>query len=117
MRTTKIRLLIELVIGLGAGSFCAYLMTHLRIGAGDFTWAIEAARDLLARRNPYDNPKQLYPLPAAPFCLPFVLMKPEIAAGFFYGISSALLAFCITRAGYHYLLIFFSYPYWAGILT
>jgi hypothetical protein len=117
MRTTKIRLLIALVIGLGAGSFCAYLMTHLRIGAGDFTWAIEAARDLLARRNPYDNPKQLYPLPAALFGLPFVLMKPEIAAGFFYGISSALLAFCITRAGYHYLLIFFSYPYWAGILT
>jgi hypothetical protein len=117
MRTTKTRLLVALLIGLGTGIFCAYLMTHLRIGAGDFSWAIEAARDLLARRNPYSNPKQLYPLPAALFGLPFVLLKPEIAAGVFYGISSALLAFCVTRTGYHSLLIFFSYPYWAGILT
>ena len=117
MRTTKARLLIALVIGAGTGSLCAYFMAHLRIGAGDFTWAINAARDLLARRNPYEDTKQLYPLPAALFGLPFVLSRPEIAAGTFYGASSALLAFCVSRHGYHHLLIFFAYPYWAGVLT
>jgi hypothetical protein len=35
----------------------------------------------------------------------------------FYGISSALLAFGLTRHGYHRLLIFLAYPYWAGILA
>jgi len=117
MRTVKIRMLIALAIGIVTGAFCSYLMRHLGIGAGDFTWAINAARDLLARRNPYDDSKQLYPLPAALFGLPFVLMRPEIAAGFFYGASSACLAFFLTRTGYRYLLIFLAYPYWAGVLT
>jgi hypothetical protein len=92
-------------------------MGRLRIGAGDFTWAIQAARDLLARKNPYASPLQLYPLTSALFGLPFVSLKPEVAAGVFYGISSALLAFGVTRSGYHHLLIFLAYPYWAGILT
>jgi len=92
-------------------------MTRLGIGAGDFTWAILAARDLVAGHNPYARPAQLYPLPAALFGLPFIALKPEIAAGVFYGASSALLAFGVTRHGYHRLLIFLAYPYWAGILT
>lgn len=117
MRTAKTRLLIALAIGTATGSFCAYLMRHLHIGAGDFSWAMEAARDLLARRNPYADPKQFYPLPAALFGLFFVSMKPETAAGIFYGVSSALLAFAVTRHGYRRLLIFFAYPYWAGVLT
>jgi len=111
------RLLISLAVGLASGTFCWYLMIHLRIGAGDFTWAILAIRDLLARQNPYANPLQLYPLPAALFGLPFIAIRPEIAAGTFYGTSSALLAFGVTRHGYNRLLIFMAYPYWAGILT
>ena len=35
----------------------------------------------------------------------------------FRRISSALLAFGLSREGYHRLLIFLAYPYWAGILT
>jgi len=117
MRALRTRLLISAAVGIASGIFCWRLMTRLGIGAGDFTWAILAARDLLARRNPYATPMQLYPLPAALFGLPFIAMKPEIAAGAFYGISSALLAFGITRDGYQRLLIFLAYPYWAGILT
>ena len=62
-------------------------------------------------------PLQLYPLTAAWFGLPFVHLRAEVAAGFFYGISSALLAFGLSREGYHRLLVFLAYPYWAGILT
>jgi hypothetical protein len=92
-------------------------MTHLHQGAADFSWAIRAAQALLAHQNPYANPQQLYPLTAAIFGLPFVFFRPEIAAGTFYGVSSALLAFGLTKNGYQRLLIFLAYPYWAGILT
>ena len=117
MRTLRTRLLISVGVGIGSGLFCCFLMTRLGIGAGDFNWAILAARDLLGGRNPYARPAQLYPLPAALFGLPFIAMKPEIAAGVFYGASSGLLAFAVTRHGYYRLLIFLAYPYWAGILT
>jgi len=117
MPAMRTRLLISAGMGVGSGIFCWFLMTRLGIGAGDFNWAILAARDLLAGHNPYARPAQFYPLPVALFGLPFIAMKPEIAAGVFYGASSALLAFGLTRYGYHRLLIFLAYPYWAGILT
>ena len=60
---------------------------------------------------------QLYPLPSALFGLPFVGMRPELAGGIFYGISSALMAFGLSRYGSHRLLVFMAYPYWAGFLT
>jgi MFS family permease len=44
-------------------------------------------------------------------------VPPEIAAGVFYGLSSALLALGITRRGWHHMLIFLAYPYWAGMLA
>lgn len=113
----RLRILLAVAIGLASGFFCWLLLTRFQLGAADFTWAIRAAQDLLAHRNPYSWPLQLYPLPAALFGLPFVRMRPEVAAGIFYGISSALLAFGISREGYHRLLIFLAYPYWAGILT
>ncbi|MGH9510763.1 MAG: hypothetical protein ACRD2U_01365 [Terriglobales bacterium] len=92
-------------------------MVHFKLGAADFTWALQAARALLAHQNPYANPQQLYPLPVAIFGLPLLWLRPEVAAGMFYGISSALLAFGLTKSGYCRLLIFLAYPYWAGLLT
>jgi hypothetical protein len=92
-------------------------MKHFHQGAADFQWAIHLADRLLARQNPYDTPFEQYPLTAALFALPFLRMPPELAAGLFWGISSGLLAFGLTRHGYTRLLIFFAYPYWAGILT
>jgi hypothetical protein len=92
-------------------------MCHFHQGAADFAWAIRAATDLLAKRNLYATPGQLYPLPAAIFGLPFVRTQPEIAGGIFYGLSSALLALGVTRHGYHHMLIFLAYPYWAGMLA
>lgn len=117
MPTWRTRVLLSSGIGLFAGFYCWYLMRHTHQGAGDFISAIRAAKDLLANRNPYASPQQLYPLPAALFGLPFVDTAPEIAAGIFYGLSSAMLTFGITRQGYHHLLIFLAYPYWAGMLT
>ena len=117
MPTLRTRLTVSFVLGAASGLFCWYLMARLGQGAADFVWAIRAAEALLAGRNPYANAAQLYPLPAALFGLPFVRIRPEIAAGVFYGISSGLLAFGVTRGGYHRLLIFLAYPYWAGMLA
>jgi hypothetical protein len=113
----RLRILVSIAIGLASGSFCWLLLSHFDLRAADFGWAIQATRDLLAHKNPYQNPQQLYPLTVAFFGLPFVWIKPDLAAGIFYGISSALLAFGLTKDAYHRLLIFFAYPYWAGILT
>ncbi len=111
------RIAISATIGLASGVFCWFLMKHFHQDAADFRWALHLAHRLLARQNPYDTPLEQYPLTAAIFAFPFLPLPPELAAGLFWGISSALLAFGLTRRGYTGLLIFFAYPYWAGILT
>lgn len=111
------RIAVSAAIGLASGAFCWFLMKHFHQGAADFGWAIHLARGVLARQNPYDTPFEQYPLTAGLVALPFVRLQPEIAAALFWGISSSLLAFALTREGYGRLLIFLAYPYWAGILT
>jgi hypothetical protein len=113
----RARILIATIIGVFSGLFCWFLMVHFHQGAADFTWTLRAARYVLARKNPYDTPLEQYPLTAAFFGMPFLWLSPEAAAGVFYGLSSALLAFALTRDGYHRLLVFLAYPYWAGFLT
>lgn len=105
------------IIGLASGVFCWFLMKHLHQEAADFRWALHLAHQLLAGRNPYDTPFEQYPLTAGLFAVPFARLPPEIAAGLFFGLSSALLAFGLTRHGYRRLLIFLAYPYWAALLT
>jgi len=113
----RVRILVSAAVGLASGGFCWFLLAHFHQGAADFTWTIRVARHLLARTNPYDTPLEQYPLTAAFFGLPFLWLRPEAAGGLFYGVSSALLAFGLTRHGYHRLLVFLAYPYWAGFLT
>ena len=111
------RIAVSAAIGVASGAFCWFLMKRLHQDAADFRWALHLVHRLLARQNPYDTPLEQYPLTAALFALPFVKLQPELAAGFFWGISSFALAFGLTRHGYTRLLIFLAYPYWAGLLT
>ena len=113
----RLRVLISLSIGIAAGVFCWFLLRHFHQNAADFNWTLWAAQDLLAHRNPYDRVMQYYPLPTALFGLPFVWLRPEVAGGAFYGLSSALMAFGLSRHGYHRLLVFLAYPYWAGLIA
>lgn len=116
MPSVRWRVVISALIGVASGTFCWFLMKRTQMGAGDFVWAIHLAQRRLAGQNPYDETMQLYPFTAAIFGLPFVRFPSEVAAGGFYGISSALLAFGLTRGGYHKLLVFLAYPYWIGML-
>ena len=111
------RIAVSAAIGVISGAFCWFVMKRLHQDAADFRWALHLVHRLLARQNPYDTPLEQYPLTAALFALPFVKLQPELAAGFFWGISSFALAFGLTRHGYTRLLIFLAYPYWAGLLT
>ncbi len=113
----KLRIAVSAAIGLASGVYCWFLMKHIHQDAADFRWALHLAQRLLARQNPYDTPLEQYPLTAALFALPLVRLQPEVAAGIFYGLSSALLAFGLTRYSYRGLMIFLAYPYWAGLLT
>jgi hypothetical protein len=113
----RLRVFISLTIGLATGVLCWSFLHHFHQRAADFNWAVWAAQDLLARRNPYDRVMQLYPLPTAFYGLPFVRLPLELAGGLFFGLSSALMAFGLTREGYHRLLVFLAYPYWAGLMA
>lgn len=106
-----------MLVGLVSGTTCWFLMVHFHQDAADFRWALHLARRLLAGENPYDTGFEQYPLTAAIFALPFVDLRPEVAAGLFYGMSTFLLALGVTRYGYRNLMIFLAYPYWAGMLT
>ena len=111
------RLLIATLIGLATGTFSFILLQHNHQNAADFRWALHLAQRLVDHQNPYDTPFEQYPLPAAFPALPLLRFRPEIAAGIFYGISSALLALGLTRQSYSRLRIFLAYPFWAGLLT
>ncbi len=117
MYSIRWRIAVSAAIGLASGLFCWFMVKRIYHGAADFGWAIYAAQRFLAHQNPYDTPLEQYPLTAAFLALPFVRLQPEVAAGLFYGISSALLAFGLTRRGYQRLFIFLAFPYWAGLIT
>ncbi|HMO59995.1 MAG TPA: hypothetical protein PKA05_22500 [Roseiflexaceae bacterium] len=117
------RFLAALAVGIIGGLLC----WQFRIGnesgggAGDLSWAIRAAADLLAGRDPYDYPPSAmsipYPLPAVFIGIFFIGMPAELAAAIFFGGSSAILAYGLTRENYRRLLIFLSSPYLLSLLV
>lgn len=111
------RLVISLAIGIATGLLCRAIMLHLGLGAADFNYALRGAHNLLSGKDPYSASFQNYPLPGVIVGLPFLAVKPEVAGGLFFGISSGLLAFGLLRDGYARLLIFLAYPYWAAMIT
>jgi hypothetical protein len=116
-----ISLAISCSIGFLTGLLCISALTQTNQQAGDFGWAIRAANDILAGKDiyqhPFGNDLVPYPLPAAFFALPLVMFSPSIAAGIFFGISSALLAWCILQTQNKWLLLlFFSWPFAYSLL-
>lgn len=113
----RLRVCISALIGVLAGVLCWAILARNHQEAGDFRWAIRAAAALLHHQSPYTTPLQRYPLPAAFFALPFLRLPEPVAGGVFFGISSAILAFGLTRISYTLLLIFLAFPYWSCLLT
>ena len=114
------RLLVAFFIGCASFLVSWWLMSRLHVGAWDFNWALAAADDLVHHREVYSHDfvhGVPYPLPAAFFAVPLLKLPREAAGALFFAISSAILAFGLTRHGYTRLLIFLAYPYWAALMT
>lgn len=100
----------------------SFIILHVRgYQAGDFQWIIRAGQALWLHENPYTAISYapvyplgvpfFYPLPAALVGLPFAWLDSYIAGALFFGLSAALLAYGIQRAGKPWQMgIFFSAP-------
>lgn len=118
----RLRLIVALSIGLVAGLFAGAMAA--RPGAiPDLLYPLTAARFLLQGTDPYaampgaegaappfDEPF-FYPLTTVIALTPLAKLATPLAVGLFFGISSALLAFAITRHALWRIHIFASAPF------
>ena len=119
--TNRARFGIALATGVLFGMLCAYALSRIGNGAGDFGFQLRAGRDLLAGRDPYDSSPGpyniLYPLPAFLLAIPLSLLNDFVAGGVFFGVSSGFLAWLILDKGKPWqLLIFLSWPFFYALL-
>jgi hypothetical protein len=81
-------------------------------GGFDFYWSYRAAHDLLAGADVYGHSTASgmipYPLPAALVGVLFAWLPAPAAGPLFFGLSSALLAYLITRDGPSWRLVLFA---------
>lgn len=112
--STRTRVAIAVAIG-GFAAAISWLATH-RPGFGipDFhSWWL-AARALVDGLDPYAVVPQevgfgfFYPLPAAVLTIPLAYVRPDIALALFSAVSTALLAWAVTRDSYDRLPLFLS---------
>jgi hypothetical protein len=112
----KTRIIVSLVIGITATILCLYVINPTR---SDFVWAPKVARDILSGRDPYAFEVTArnvpYPLPVALFGFPFLWTSDNVACAVFFGISSGLLAYGLSREGAWRLLTFSSYAYYVAL--
>jgi hypothetical protein len=118
-------LYLALLIGLLSAVICYVRLTWRAQMAADFTWPWRAAQFLIEGQNPYsaiqpvgEYPFQTYfyyPLPAALAALPFAWLPPYLAGALFFGLSSGLLAYAVSRDGWRRMTIFLSAPYWVAL--
>lgn len=117
--TLRRRLVISAVVALVSGSLCWAFLNYANFGAGDFTWSYLTGKDLLAGLDPYrltPNRNWIpYPLPAALVGVIFSPLPATIAGATFFGLSSGILAFGLTRRGLLYLMAFLACPYWVSL--
>lgn len=126
--TPRQRLLISCFIGLITGLLCTWYQLTFNRGAGDVSIPLCAGEALFRGENPYlvcrgvhsdgVTPNTMNPLTTAIITLPLMALPRPAAAGVFFGLSSAILAWALTRDGeYWRLLTFLAFPFWAALQT
>ena len=111
------RILFAVLIGLGSGLLCSMVRSSFQNMFVDMGWAFNAARDLLAGRDPYRHAASTllipYPLTAALVVFPFALLPDQLAIIGSYGLICGLLASGLLREGQYWrLLVFVSPAFW-----
>lgn len=120
--TRRERITAALVVGALAGAF-SWMMAHRAGATPDFAYPHTAARLFLDGQNPYEAMRGdpgaappfdepfFYPFTAVIALLPLARLTTALACGIFFGASSALLAFVVTRDGLWRLHLFASAPF------
>lgn len=114
------RLRAALLVGLASGAF-AWVCLGRAGPTPDFAYWWTGARMLAAGENPYlaspgspawPLPDPLwYPMPALLVAMPIAWLPMPVAGALTMAIAGALLAWCVTREGFHRLWLFASAPY------
>jgi hypothetical protein len=106
--TRSRRLLIAIGIGLFAAGASWFATHRSAFGAPpDFHWSWVAAKAMLEGENPY-TVGSYYPLPAFITAAPFTFFPSDVATALFSAVTSAILAWVVTRTSYDRLPIFLS---------
>ncbi|HEX6533490.1 MAG TPA: hypothetical protein VF041_02780 [Gemmatimonadaceae bacterium] len=119
---------VALALGVGAttGWITHAVLIRRGVLAGDFSWPWRAARMLLQGHDPYlvtritAYPFEngfLYPLPAALVSLPLAPLRAETAGAVFVALTTALLAFVITRDDWQRVPMLASAPFLKLVLA
>lgn len=114
------RILVALLLSFGSGLMCFHYQRTLGwTSGGDFGSELRSVAPLLAGDNPYhtlaDTWPLFYPLPTLLLAAPFAVFPLDSAAALFYGLSSGLLAYALTRDSWWQLLLFLAFPYWGAL--
>lgn len=108
------RLLVAIAVGLFGALLCRFYNPAPEAGLVDLSWSFNAARDLLAGRDPYRHAPSVnlipYPLPAALVVMPFALLPGPLGIYLLFGLASGLLAFGMLREGQLWSLFTFVSP-------
>ena len=116
------RVIVALSIGIVAGVF-SWLMQQRTGATPDFEYVHTAARFFLKGENPYhlmegppgssapfDQPL-FYPFTTLLLAIPFATFPIAVATGLFIAVSTAALAYCITKDGMWRVQVFASAPF------
>lgn len=124
--SVALRASIAITIGILCTAIILIITRQLR-PVSDFDQCWLAARALVTGANPYDliGPGRTfewrwpfyYPMTAAVVSLPFAWLDAGTARLLFSVTSSSLLAFAVTRRGYHRLLLFLSAGFCFSLLS
>lgn len=108
------RLWLACGIGVIAGLLVGIIRSDFYRVLTDIGWAFQAARDLLAHRDPYRHSIAEglvpYPLTAAIIVMPWALLPDNLGIMLFFGGGSAILAYGLLRDGQYWRLIVFVSP-------
>jgi len=129
----RTRVLIALGLGLFAAAISWFATHRPGFGVPDFHWWWVGARALVDGQNPYEVVPRVigsefrlfHPMPAMMVTLPLAFLPPDVALSLFSAISTAVLAYVVTRHSYHLLPLFLSASFahaavmgqWSLILT
>lgn len=125
---TQSRIIIAIAIGLISGLICGVYQQRFGRGAGDLAMPLCQGAALLRGADPYAacrgfqsdgvTPNTANPITTVLITMPLLPLPAPLAAGIFFGLSSALLSWGLTRAGQTWpMLTFAAYPYWQAMQT